>query len=569
MWALAMGKFERTLGGILETAHAHPVLFPLYLALFLVFVVATLTFIGREQAARALWCLTGAIVVDFLFSWGDDTYTHVYRIAALADQVESGALSVFLINPDTGEAVPTFVYYSIVPYLLPALLDVLGLPALFGFKLVMALHFVVLAGGVHALIVRSAPPGTPRSRLDQDFFVGCLFLGANYVYVLWVGRASLGEVWVYCFVPWVVWAAIGERSGRALTVFLFLQICGHPIVLAQSLIAEAVVALALARVGPVALIRRSLVPAVLAVVLATPFWLPQALWQGAILGPKALPTSFAESFLGIGDMLKLWNDRTVGLWLPLAAIVLVVARRGRLPLGFWLPAIVAVIVTALETTYLFEVTRHVPTLDLSLFVWRLAFPVGFMLFGALLVGWRVEVRPGLLRLPALTACAVLSMMIVMLPPAERALQSFSYGWESDLRAIAGYERLDGIWGIREYWPNYKDTPANCETGHAVRASYRELVAGVEAKTPYILVRRGPVKLVDYAANGQRLEPAACGDDLVLGPLPAGARVSVSEARMNWLNAVRGIGFFVALALMVWAIPFRMFAPRSLVPASIQ
>ena len=103
----------------------------------------------------------------------------------------------------------------------------------------------------------------------------------------------------------------------------------------------------------------------------------------------------------------------------------------------------------------------------------------------------------------------------------------------------------------------------------MRASYRELVAGVEAKTPYILVRRGPVKLVDYAANGQRLEPAACGDDLVLGPLPAGARVSVSEARMNWLNAVRGIGFFVALALMVWAIPFRMFAPRSLVPASIQ
>lgn len=567
MWALAMGKLETMLGGIVQTAHAHPVLLLLYVALFLGFVVATLTFIGREQAARALWCLTGAIVVDFVFSWGDDTFTHVYRIAALADQVESRALSTFLINPDTGEGIPTFVYYSIVPYLVPALLDVIGVPALYSFKLVMALHFVILAAGVHALILRSSPAGTPREKRDQDFFVGCLFLCANYVYVLWVGRASLGEVWVYCFVPWVVWAAIGAQSGRALTVFLFLQICGHPIVLAQSLVAEAVVALGLARVGPVALIRRSLVPVVLAVVLATPFWLPQALWQGAIQGPKALPVAFADSFLGIGDLLKMWNDRTVGLWLPLAAIVLVVVRRGRLPGSFWLPAIVAAVVTALETTYLFEVTRHVPTLDLSLFVWRLAFPAGFMLFGALLVGWREEVRPGLLRLPALAACAVLGMALVMLGPTPRALQSFSFGWESDLSALAGYERLDGIWGIREYWPNYKDTPRNCGTGHAVRASYRELLSGFEAKTPYVLVRRGPVKLVDYTVEGRALQPAACGDDLVLGPLPVGAHVTVSEARMDWLNAVRVVGFFAALALMAWAIPFRMFAPRALVPTS--
>jgi hypothetical protein len=47
------------------------------------------------------------------------------------------------------------------------------------------------------------------------------------------------------------------------------------------------------------------------------------------------------------------------------------------------------------------------------------------------------------------------------------------------------------------------------------------------------------------------------------------RVTVSETRMNWLNAVRGIGFFAALALMVWAIPFRMFAPRALVAVAIR
>jgi hypothetical protein len=569
MWALAMGKVQTVLGGIVQTAHAHPVLFPSYLSLFLVFVVATLVFIGREQGARALWFLTGAIVIDFFFSWGDDTYTHVYRIAALADQVESGMLSSFLLNPDTGEGVPTFVYYSLIPYLLPALLDVLGLPALYAFKIVMALHFVVLAAGVHAVVLRSAPAGRPREKLEPDFFVGCLFLCANYVYVLWVGRASLGEVWVYCFVPWVVWAAIGARSGRALTVFLFLQICGHPIVLAQSLVAEGIVALSLARIGPVALLRRSLMPGVLAIVLATPFWLPQALWQDAIQGPKALPVQFADSFLGIGDLLKLWHERTVGLWLPLAAIVLIVARRARLPLAFWGPAIAAAIVTALETTYLFEVTRHVPTLDLSLFVWRLAFPVGFMLFGALLTGWREEVRAGLLRLPALAACAVLAMTIVMLPPAPVALRHFADGWDIDQHALAKYERLDGIWGVREYWPNYTGLPEVCNDSETTHISYRDLRDGFVTATPYVMVRRGPVKLVDYIVGGQRLQPAACGDDLVLGPIPAGARVTVSESRMNWLNLVRGIGFLVALVLMAWAIPLRVFAPRLLVPASIR
>jgi hypothetical protein len=564
MWALAMGRFEAMLGGVVETALAHSVLFALYLVLFLGFVVATLVFVGREQGARALWCLTGAIVVDFVFSWGDDTYTHVYRIAALADQVEVGKLSAFLINPETGEGVPTFVYYSFLPYIVPALLDALGLSALYGFKLAMALHFVVLAAGVHAVILRSAPAGVPRAKLEPDFFVGCLFLCANYVYALWVGRASLGEAWVYCFVPWVVWAAIGAHSGRALTVFLFLQIGGHPIVMAQSLLAEAVVALSLAQGGPVALIRRSLVPAVIALVLATPFWLPQALWQDAIQGPKALPVSFADSFLGIGDLLKLWHDRTVGLWLPLAAVVLVVVRRARLPLAFWVPAVAAAAVTALETTYLFEITRRVPTLDLSLFIWRLAFPVGFMLFGALLVGWREEVRPGLLRLPALAGCAVLAMVVVMLPSAPKGLARFADGWEIDQHAIAGYDRLDGIWGIREYWPNYADTPRNCVTGEAARASYRDLRGGIDAATPYVLVHRAPVKLVDYEIDGRRLQPAACGDDLVLGPLPVGARLSVSEARMNWLNAVRALGFIAALTLMGWLIPLGLFArPRPL------
>jgi hypothetical protein len=190
-----------------------------------------------------------------------------------------------------------------------------------------------------------------------------------------------------------------------------------------------------------------------------------------------------------------------------------------------------------------------------------------MLFGALLVGWREEVRAGLLRLPALAACAVLAMMIVMLPPAPVALRHFADGWEIDQHALGRYERLDGIWGVREYWPNYSGLPEVCKDSEATHASYRDLRDGFVTATPYVMVRRGPVKLVDYNANGQRLLLSACGDDLVLGPLPAGARVTVSESRMNWLNLVRAVGFFAALVLMGWALPLRLFAPRALVPAS--
>jgi hypothetical protein len=42
-------------------------------------------------------------------------------------------------------------------------------------------------------------------------------------------------------------------------------------------------------------------------------------------------------------------------------------------------------------------------------------------------------------------------------------------------------------------------------------------------------------------------------------------VTVSEQRLNWLNAVRAVGFLAALALMGWAVPFRLFARRGAQP----
>ncbi len=101
-------------------------------------------------------------------------------------------------------------------------------------------------------------------------------------------------------------------------------------------------------------------------------------------------------------------------------------------------------------------------------------------------------------------------------------------------------------------------PKNCDTADARRVTYSELVSGIKADAGLLLVRRGPQGLVDYAANGVPIEPAACNDALVLGPLPDGTLVTVSEAKTNRLNYLRTIGFFAALAAIWW---FRAWPAR--------
>ena len=552
MGSLLAGKFATMWEINVQAGREHPVLFSIYLALLLAFVAAAIVLIWRRQARGAFWCAVIAILGGFFFSWGDDSFTHVYRIAALADQVRTGPLSAFLVSPSTGEAVPTFVYYSHVSYVLPVLFALLGLPALYAFKLAMVLYFVMMAAGVQAVVERSATAKLGREQHQRDWLVALLFLGANYVYSLWFARGSLAEIWVYCLMPWVVASALSPITSRWLAIFLFLQICGHPIVMAQCILAEVIVAYSLSGLTPLRLVRRGLVPSIAAVVLSAPFWLPQGLWQGLILGPRALPSSFVDTFLGLSDLIRFHHERTVGIWLPLAAILLVVVARARLSLQFWAPAIVALVVILLQARPFYPVTRLIPTLDLSIFVWRLALPAAFLLFGALLVGWRQAPRPSL-GLPVLASLAMLGMVFVMSQFPGALMNQLA--WADDRIAMTQFERLDGIWGVREYLPQYKNVPVECTTPDARRVSYRDLRNGVEARARYVRVPQGPVGLVDYDADGAPLTPKACGNDLVLGPLPPIAHLTVSETRMNRLTLLRAISFVAALILMLGVIPF--------------
>ena len=85
-------------------------------------------------------------------SWGDDTDTHVYRIVAWSEQIRHGDLSLLLTNTSNGIVVPTFVFYSVVPYVVPVALNLFGVPAIVAFKFVSAFMFAVIWESVPVII---------------------------------------------------------------------------------------------------------------------------------------------------------------------------------------------------------------------------------------------------------------------------------------------------------------------------------------------------------------------------------------------------------------------------------
>src|SRR6187401_3299380 len=160
-------KLQAIPGRYAVIAGEQPVLLAVFAILLLAGVLAAIVAVLRGRAHEAYWWTVGVIVADFALSWGDDTYTHVFRIAALADQLRSGAPGLMLVDPANGEALPTFVYYSLLPYILPAML---------AFKATGALQFVVMAIGVGALIERTAPE--QREGRRSEYLVALLFVSA-------------------------------------------------------------------------------------------------------------------------------------------------------------------------------------------------------------------------------------------------------------------------------------------------------------------------------------------------------------------------------------------------------
>ena len=158
--------------------------------------------------------------------------------------------------------------------------------------------------------------------------------------------------------------------------------------------------------------------------------------------------------------------------MPLALLLMIAVARARLSARAWAAIVVCFTLIALQTVYLYPVARRIPTFELSLFVWRLAFPTAFLAFGALLAGWREVGSPPRRAVVAIATLSTIGMMLVLTGIAPLRLADASKGM-SDHRALVDYDRGNGIWGVREFFPNYGGLPRACDSvGDAAKATLR-------------------------------------------------------------------------------------------------
>lgn len=542
-----LDKFTAWIEAYQLLAAAHPVPVVLYLLsttlLILLFAVA----LGQGRSRQAFWCVVVLFLVNIVCASGEDIEIHIYRAIVIADQVRHGALSLLVSDVAAGDSLPVFVFYGFTPYLLPSVLNLVGLSGHLSVTLSLCVTFFILALGISRVVEGTPDEGDRAASLHHRYLAAILFVGANYVIGLWTQRSALAEIWVYALVPWVV-VALGTPGRKwLLTALLFLQLSMHPVIFAHGFVCALVVAIGLSREAPFQLVRRCAVPFALAVVLALPFWLPPFLFKGAILGLTALPVRFEDTFLSLGDLLSRRHMRNLGICLPLAVAIAAVGFRPASPWRFRMLAAAFVFAMLVQTTILRDVAVNIPLLHHSVFVWRLMLPAAFVAFGALLA-------MGVARAPTLhtvfAAIALLSTvnaMVIVLGGAPAAIR-YSLTAPDDASELHDYAGRNKVWGRREYMPDYTGLPTACEND-TPRLRFEDVRKGVAVTTPYVRIPNGPVGAVTYSANGQRLQPKACEADLVLGPLPAGATVQASEGALTWLLLTRVACLLAGLAML--------------------
>ena len=89
--------------------------FTIYLASLVMLGGLTALEIVRGNGGRAFAWVVALLLAALTFRFGEDFRHHLHRIAAIAEQLRSGAPSLLVTNAASGEALPLFVYYSFVP----------------------------------------------------------------------------------------------------------------------------------------------------------------------------------------------------------------------------------------------------------------------------------------------------------------------------------------------------------------------------------------------------------------------------------------------------------------------
>lgn len=519
-----------------ELIKTHLIEFTIYISLFCC-VAATASYALFSQKYRVLfWSIVGFIVIGFIFARATgDTHHHVYRIIALSQELRGNDLSLLLVNQRSGEALPTFVFYSFVPYLLPAALTLIGVSAIWAYKLFLLGLAIFLAIGIDRLCHDVARDDGERGRIF--LLVGVLFMSANYIYGLWTVRSAMAEIWVCSLAPWVIWELLFGQGYLRLTVLLTLQLFGHPIVFPHAILGETVAAWGLSAASPRQLALRLLLATLGAFALSAPFWLPQLIWMKAILGPAALATSFSETFLPIRSLLSPFEPFTVGPWLMIMVAVAAVTSTRPFGKKIWALAVIFFCLLALQTPYAQGITERIVVISKSAFVWRLMYPCALIGFAGILAARR-SVSPKVLTV--VSSLAILNMGVVL--AAHTPVRSLAGLFDrlSDDSYVEEYFKDQPGWGILEYMPNYATLPKICPPADAgvENKTFLDLRAGVHAVSPFVRISHAPIDMVDYYVDGAAAKASACGEDLVLGPLQPNATLSVSELKLTALLFAR-------------------------------
>jgi len=554
-----LSTIDRALSQIPAPAPLYVLLFIAYALITLLALAATIRLIRAGRMESAFFVAAALISLYVLISAGSDTVHHVLRVEALADEIRRGDFGPLIENPETGEVVPVFLYYSVVPYIAPVALTFLGVSSRVALQLALLLEFLLFCGSVHALIAKTAPvEGRQRA-----FGAALLLVGANYVVLDWILRAALAEVFAYALLPLAILYSRDGKSYAKLVFVFFLQIAAHPLVFPFGFVGYFMAAYLIYERSLVALAKFAAPACVVALAMAAPFWAPQVLFMGDVLGTKGLPLQFASSFQRPLKLLDPLSTLTVGptLIVACAAIFAIALRERQFKWAAGTAAFFAILL--LQTDLLRDLVARAPLLNETQFVWRLMFPCALVAFAAVMI---FAVRSGNAHERALAGLSVVAALLLALKLSTGLVRSVGdvqgllapSPWTLGSYFVNFADDSTRIFGVRLFSPDYASLGESCgepDDGAYSAVSYAELRKPAPAKATYIGVEAGPIGFVRYLANGADIGVRHCGQTLVLGPIERGAVVSADESRLNGIQFAR-LFALVASSLGVAALSIR-------------
>jgi hypothetical protein len=521
----------------------------IFVGMSLPFAILALISLVKNRNSALLWSIVGCILVQLMFLDGYDMAHHGFRVVGLIDELNRKDLSGLLINPQTGQAFPIFVYFSFVPYLMAIGLHLVGISAYVAMKLTLALLLIFFCGGLHLLLKRNCELQKRPGDLNFQLLIVSLFMCSTCVYGLWPLTDELGEIAIYAFIPWIVLSLISGQPIYKLAILFFIQLIVHPVVFGHALLCEIALAYGISNLELWSIIRKMALPALAALIVATAFWLPQILWVHLIAGNAVIPNSFFNTFMGVRLMFSPTYDWTMGPWLILAVALLVIVTRGRMDKQAWVLVAAFGLTLAMQTIYLRGLVMLIPGISIFQFIFRFMIPAAFIALGVLVGFLSPEKRSTRIALSVLLGLAFLNMFVLRIVHIGRTVVPYVY----DTPGYANYLVSDNAYGVAMLLPNYKSLPVDCTHAQAKdlqKVSFDNLLNGYRPAAAYVSVANAPIGIVSYRADGVPLTPAACGSDLILGPVPAGKTILADDGMLRKLSYVRLVSMLCALLLFV-------------------